>query len=148
MTVSMDDVKKLREETSAGVMDAKRALEESGGDMKKAREWIKKKGLSRAESKADRETGVRRVFAYIHHNGSVGSLVELLCETDFVANTDDFTNLGKEVAMQVASMNPKSANELMTQDYLREPSKTIGELVKEVSGKTGENIRIGEIARV
>lgn len=148
MAITMDEIKKLREETGAGVMDVKRALEESKGDVKKAKDWLKKKGLDRAEKKADRETGVGRVISYVHHNGSVGSLVKIMCETDFVAKTDDIEKLGKEVAMQVASMNPANVEELLKQDYLRDSSKTIDELVKEVSGKTGENVQIGEIARL
>jgi len=127
-------------------MDAKRALTECKGDLAKAREWLKKKGLERADKKADRETGVSAVFSYVHFNGRVGTLVKLACETDFVAKTDDFVNLGKELAMQVASMGATTAEELMAQDYLRDPKRTIEQLVKEVSGKTGENVRVVAIA--
>lgn len=140
----MDEIKKLRTATGAGVMDAKRALEKSGGDMKRAIAWITKKGLARAQKKAGRETAAGRVFAYVHHNGVLGSLVSLCCETDFVAKTDDFRRLGKEISMQVASMNPENTDELLKQDYLREPSKTIEQLIKEVVGRVGENIRVGE----
>lgn len=148
MSASMEAIKKLRDETGAGIMDVKKALIESNGDMDKAKAYLKKKGLERAEKKADRETGITQVFAYVHFNGSVGAMVKLACETDFVAKTDDFAKLGKEVAMQVASMNPESVEELLKQDYLRDTSKTIEELSKEVSGKTGENVRVLEIVRL
>lgn len=148
MSVSMDQIKTLRLETGAGVLDAKRALEESDGDVEKAREWIKKRGMAKAAKKADRDTGVGSVFSYVHHNGKVGSLVKLACETDFVAKTDEFIKLGNEIAMQVASMNPETVDELIKQDYLRDSSKTIEQLMKEVSGSTGENIRLEQIARL
>jgi len=148
MKISAADVKKLREATGAGIMDAKRALEEAKGEMKKAQEIIKAKGVARAEKKEARETGVEYIFSYVHFNGRTGSLVKLACETDFVAKTEDFQKLGKEVAMQVASMSPKSVSELMKQDYLRSPGQTIKGLVQEVSGKTGENVRIIEIAKL
>lgn len=142
MKIAMSEIKKLREETGAGVMDARRALEESGGDVKKAKDWIAKKGMARAEKKADRETGVTRVFAYVHHNGRVGSLVSVACETDFVAKTDEFGKLGREIAMQVASTRPESVSELLEQDYIRDTSKKVEQLVKETSGTIGENIRV------
>lgn len=148
MDIKASDVKKLREETGAGIMDAKRALQESNGDFEKAKVIIAKKGIERADKKADRETGVNRVFAYVHFNGKTGSLVKLACETDFVAKTDDFEHLGKEIAMQIASMSPKDVDELLKQDYLRDTKKTIEGLVKEVSGKTGENVRIIDIAKL
>lgn len=146
--VTTEDIKKLRGETGAGIMDVRKALTESDGDFEKAREWIRQKGLSRAESKADRETGAGYVFSYVHFNGKVGTLVKLACETDFVAKTDDFQNLGKEIAMQVASAGAENVEELLKQDYLRDTKKTIEDLVKEVSGKTGENINVLDIAKL
>jgi elongation factor Ts len=148
MTVTAADVKKLREETGAGIMDAKKALVESNGDFAKAKEIITAKGMERADKKSDRETGVSRVFAYVHFNGKTGAMVKLACETDFVAKTEDFEHLGREIAMQVASMMPESVDDLMKQDYLRDPKQTIEQLAKAVSGKTGENVRILEIARL
>ena len=123
-------------------MDVRKALTESDGDTKKAKEWLEKKGLKRAAEKAERDTSAGYVFSYVHFNGKVGSLIKMACETDFVAKTEDFQNLGKEVAMQVASMKPATVEELLKQDYLRDPSKTIEALVKVISGKTGENIRV------
>ncbi|KKU89124.1 MAG: Elongation factor Ts [Microgenomates group bacterium GW2011_GWF2_47_9] len=148
MTITAQDVKLLRDETGAGIMDAKRALESADGNIEKAKAIIRAKGMERAEKKADRETGATYVFSYVHFNGKTGSLVKMACETDFVAKTDDFQTLGREVAMQVASMNPESVEALLTQDYLRDSSKTIEELVKEVSGKTGENVRVLTISRL
>lgn len=142
MTITMDQIKELREETGAGIMDVRKALTESNGDSKKAKEWLEKKGMKRAEDKAERETEAGYVFAYVHFNGKVGSLVKLACETDFVAKTEDFQRLGKEIAMQVASMKPESVEDLLKQDYLRDSSKTIEAMIKLISGKTGENIRV------
>lgn len=146
MTITMDQIKALREETGAGIMDVRKALTESNGDVKKAKAWIEKKGLKRAEEKADRTTEAGYVFSYVHFNGKVGSLVKLACETDFVAKTEDFQTLGREIAMQVASMKPESVEELLKQDYLKDASKTIEGLIKGLSGKTGENIKVVAIA--
>lgn len=146
MTITVDQIKTLREETGAGIMDVRRALTESDGDVQKAKAWITQKGLTRAAEKSDRETEAGYVFSYVHFNGRVGALVKLACETDFVAKTDDFQNLGKEVAMQVASMKPETVEELLKEDYLRDSSKTIEVLIKGVSGKTGENVRVVAIS--
>jgi elongation factor Ts len=148
MKITMNEIKVLREKTGAGVMDAKRALEESGGDTKKAEAWIVKKGMKRAESKAERETANGLVYAYMHHNGKSGALVKLLCETDFVAKTDDFSGLAKELAMQVVSMQPKDVKDLMAQVYVRDGNITVEDLIKQVSGKLGENIKLESFERV
>ncbi len=144
--ITTDQIKALREETGAGIMDVRKALTECEGDVERARAWIEKKGLKRAAEKSDRETGVGFVFSYVHFNGKVGSLVKLACETDFVAKTDDFQALGRELAMQVASMKPATVEELLSQDYLKDSSKTVEALIKGVTGKTGENIRVLSIA--
>ena len=146
MAITVDQIKELRDETGAGIMDVRKALTECDGDIKKAKAWIEKKGMKRAEDKAERVTEAGYVFAYVHFNGKVGALVKLACETDFVAKTEDFQNLGKEIAMQVASMKPESIEELLKQDYLRDSSKTIEAMIKVISGKTGENIRVVTIA--
>ncbi len=146
MTITVDQIKELREETGAGIMDVRKALTECEGDVKAAKAWLEKKGMKRAEDKAERVTEAGYVFAYVHFNGKVGSLVKLACETDFVAKTEDFQNLGKEIAMQVASMKPETVDELLKQDYLRDTSKTIEAMIKVMSGKTGENIRVVSIA--
>jgi elongation factor Ts len=105
MTTTMikpEDVKRLREQTGAGVMDCKRALEDSGGDLEKATHWLREKGLSAAAKKADREVREGVIGSYIHHGARLGSMVELNCETDFVARTDEFKNLARDVAIAVA----------------------------------------------
>ena len=147
MTIDVEAIKKLRELTGAGIADCREALEEAKGDLKKAQEWLKKKGVEKAEKKADRETGQGRVFSYVH-GGKIGVLVTLLCETDFVAKTDEFNNLGKELCLQVASMKPKNVAELLKQEYIRVPAVTIEAMIKSVIGKLGENIKVGEYGRI
>lgn len=144
--ITVDQIKELREETGAGIMDVRKALTESNGDVKAAKAWIEKKGLKRAEEKSERTTEAGYVFSYVHFNGKVGAIIKMACETDFVAQTAEFQNLGKEIAMQVASMRPETVDELMKQDYLRDSSKTIEGMVKLLSGKTGENIKVLAIA--
>lgn len=146
--ISMDLIKQLREKTNAGVMDAKRALEESKGDMKKAEDWIREKGIQRAEKKADREAKQGVIASYVHQGAQVVALVELNCETDFVARTDKFVALGKEIAMQVASMKPTTVDELMAQAYIRDAKLTIKDLVKSTAGIVGENIVIARFTRM
>lgn len=147
MKISAQQIKELREKTQAGFADCKVALEESKGDMKKAEEILRKKGFEKAAKKSDRETGEGLVESYVHQTGKVGVLVSLLCETDFVARTDEFKALGHEIAMQVAAMNPKNSEELLKQEYIRDSSKTISELIQEAIAKLGENIRLKEFLR-
>jgi elongation factor Ts len=155
-------IKELREATQCGVMDAKRALEASNGDMSKARDIIREQGLAAAAKRSERETKQGVVESYIHGAGRIGVLVELNCETDFVANTPAFRELAREVAMQVAAMNPavvaaedRTAEHegsdaevvLMAQPFIRDSSRTIADLVKEVIAKTGENVRVSRFVR-
>lgn len=146
MKITADQIKKLRELTQAGFADCKNALEEAGGDMKKAEEILRKKGFEKAAKKSDRETKSGLVESYVH-GGRIGVLVSLLCETDFVARTDEFKTLAHEIALQVSSMNPKDVSVLLKQEYIRDSSKTIEELIKETIAKLGENIQIGEFKR-
>lgn len=143
----MDKIKSLREKTGAGVMDAKKALEEAKGDLAKAEEIIAQRGLTKAASKSEREVKSGRVYSYVHNTGRVGAMVEIACETDFVANTEDFQTLCKEVAMQVASMDPEDVEILMKQSYIRDSSKTIEDLVKALIAKTGENTKVVRFVR-
>jgi len=143
----VEQIKELREKTGAGVMDAKKALEEAAGNMDKAIELIKVKGLARAEAKSEREVKSGKIYCYTHLGGTAAAMVEVACETDFVAKTEEFDALCKEIAMQVVSMNPQNVDELLAQEYIRDASKTIDELVKELVGKTGENIQITRFAR-
>lgn len=147
MTYSLDELKKLREETGARVMDAKKALEEAKGDYAKAKKLVEKKGLARAEKTADRETKAGYVASYVHNTGQVASLVELVCETDFVAQNEEFRKLGTEIAMQVASMNPKDVKELLSQEYIRDGSLTIEKMIKALSGKIGEKMVVSRFVR-
>ncbi|MEZ4502699.1 MAG: translation elongation factor Ts [Dehalococcoidia bacterium] len=162
MVVSTDDVKRLREETGAGVMDSKRALEQAGGDFGKAKEILREAGIASAAKRADRATGQGVVESYIHGEGRIGALVEINCETDFVARTDTFRELARNVAMQVAAMNPlgltedevpadapgqRSEHALLEQPFIRDASRTIGDLVQDAIAQTGENVRIARFAR-
>jgi elongation factor Ts len=123
-------------------------LEESNGDVKKAKAWLAKKGLSKAAKKADRETSAGAVTAYIHAGGEIGALIKIGCETDFVAQNEEFGKLAKEIGMQIVSMNPKDVKDLMSQNYIRDPKKTIEDLVKEAIVKLGENIKIVEFVKM
>jgi elongation factor Ts len=147
MSYSQDDVKKLREETGAGIMDCKKALEEAQGSYDKAKEIVRQKGMVRAEKKADRETKEGYIASYVHANNKTAALVEILCETDFVARNSDFQAMAKDVAMQVAAMKPASVEELLTQEFIRDGSMTIDELVKSVSGKIGERFVVNRFTR-
>jgi elongation factor Ts len=161
VVASMDNIKQLREETGAGIMDCKRALEDSGGDVEKAKGLLRERGIARAEGRAGRLASQGLVHSYVH-SGRVGALVEVNCETDFVARTDDFQALVHEIAMQVASMNPEVISRddleagdardpkdvaLLDQAYIRDNHKTIRDLVQETIAKTGENIRVNRFVR-
>jgi elongation factor Ts len=149
-------IKELRGKTGAGIMECKRAIEDAVGDMAKAEELIKKRGLAIAEKKAGREAGQGLIDAYIHA-GRIGAMIELNCETDFVARTEDFRTLAREIAMQVAATNPSriDAQEpsedgdvpLLDQPYIREPSKTVQDLLNETIARVRENIVIRRFAR-
>jgi len=145
--MSLDLIKKLREETGAGIADCKEALKESGNDLEKAKIYLKQKGFEKGSSKGDREVKAGIVDVY-SHNGKVGVLVELLCETDFVARTDDFKTLAHELSLQIASMNPSSVEKLYKQEYIRDNALTIDQLIKQTSGKLGENIQVGRFERI
>lgn len=145
--ISAELVKKIREETGAGVMDVRRALQEASGDEKAAKDLLKAKGEAAVAKRSERETAQGVIETYVHSGGKVGAMVFLACETDFVAKTDEFKNLARELAMQVAAMNPTNVDELIEQDYIREPGKNVKQLVNEVIAKTGENIVVKKIAR-
>jgi elongation factor Ts len=144
--VTIDEIKKLRETTGGGVMDCRKALEEAKGDQKKAAELLNKWGVEKSAKKADRETKAGVVESYVHGT-KVGVLVEVLCETDFVARTDDFKKLAHEIALQVASMNPKDVKDLMSEPNIRDPKITMEDMVKQAIGKLGENIKVTRFCR-
>lgn len=138
-------IKKIREETGAGVMRVKQVLEEFKGDEAKAVEVLKKEGLEKVEKRSERETSQGKVSSYSHHSNKIVSVVELFCETDFVAKNELFDELGKNIALQVASMGEE---DIENQDYIKDGSKKIIDLVKEVIAKTGENIRLGRVFKI
>ena len=192
MTITAKDVAELRKRTGAGMMDCKKALEENGGDMAKAAEWLRAKGILKAEKRADRTAREGRVEIYHHHNGKLAVMVEVACETDFVARTDDFKTLCRDVAMHIASAAPLavaaedvpadvvererriyleqvaaegkpeavrakivdgklkkffSEVALLEQPFVKDDKQTVGDMVKAMSGKTGENIQVRRFAR-
>lgn len=147
MNISLNLLKKLREETQAGVSDCRKALEDAGGDFDKAKKLLLERGLEKAAKKEGKETSQGIVEAYVHQ-GKVGVLVEIRCETDFVARTDEFKNLAHEIALQTAAMDPKNIKELLDEPYIRDPKLTIMELVKQTIAKVGENITVARFTRI
>ena len=139
-------IKKLRAQTGLGMHDIKKALDESNDNEANALVLLKEWGLSTVPQKSDRATSQGLVESYVH-GGRLGAIVEVNCETDFVARNDEFKAFVKDIAMQVASMNPQDVEELLKQDYFRDPSKTIEELLTEVISKIGENVRISRFQR-
>jgi len=127
-------------------MDAKRALEEANGDLDRAIQIIQEKGLVKAEKKADRATGAGLIFSYIH-NERIGVLLDIRCETDFVARTEDFRGLAHDVAMQIAAMEPESVEALYAEPFIKDQGITIENLVKGVIAKLGENIKVEKFCR-
>lgn len=140
-------VKQLREQTGARVLDCKKALDEAQGDLAKAERLVAEKGLARAEKNQDRATQAGAIVSYVHTNGKVGAMVELQCETDFVAQNEEFQTLGKDIAMQVVAMGPQDISELLAQEYIRNPSVKIETLVKTLSGKIGERMVLKRFVR-
>ena len=192
MSFTAKDVQELRRRTGAGMMECKRALEETNGNMEQAVENLRKKGIAKADKRQGKQTSEGQITSYIHHNGKVGVLVEVNCETDFVARTDDFKTLAREIALHIASAAPLSVDKdgvpsdaverekrifeeqaresgkpeniiakmvegkvesyykevvLMSQPWIREPKKTISDLVKEASARVGENIVVRRFVR-
>jgi elongation factor Ts len=191
-TISAKDVSELRARTGAGMMDCKKALQETGGDMEKAVDLLRQKGIAKAEKRSDRAASEGVLGSYVHFNGKVGVLVEVNCETDFVARTDDFQALAKDLALHIASAKPLAVtvdempsdvvereraifeaqvaesgkpeqvrpkivegklrkfyeeHVLMQQAFVKDDAKSIEDLVKEVSGKVGENIVVRRFVR-
>ncbi len=141
-----EDVIKLRELTNAGVMECKRALEESGGDFKKAEELIRASNVVRAEKKKERKTGAGLLYSYIH-NKRVGVLLEMRCETDFVAQAEPFKNLTHEIALHIAAMAPETVEELLSQPFVKDESISVSDLINQMIGKVGENSKVERFCR-
>ena len=192
MSISAADVQALRKATGAGMMDCKRALSESGGDKEKAIEFLRKHGAAKVAKRSEREASEGLIHSYIHMGGKIGVMVELNCETDFVARTDDFVNLANDIALHVAASNPEYMNRdevpagqlekekeiyreqalatgkpekviekivegriekyyqeicLVDQPFVKDPDKTVGDLVREAAAKLGENLRLARFVR-
>ena len=145
--VKIDDLKKIRNMTGASVDAIRKALEEADGEIERALELLKDRGAIVAAKKAGRQTGEGIVSYYIHADGKVGVLVKLLCETDFVARTEQFKELGHELAMHIAAMDPINIEDFLSQAYIRDQDMTIDALIKGYVAKLGENIKIGEFCR-
>ena len=148
MSIDVDKIKKLKEETGAGVLEVKKALEEFDGDVERAKKELLSKASEKASKKADRDAGDGLVYSYIHNGGKVGSMILVACETDFVAKTDDFKKLCREIAMQVCTEDYSDVKKLLESEYIRDPSKTILDLVNEATAKLGEKIEIRDFYKL
>ncbi len=163
MAVTVDQVRTLREQTGAGVMECKLALEDSGGDLEKAAEALRLKGFAQAAKRADRDTSEGLIEAYIHTGGRIGALVELGCETDFVARTPEFKDLAHNIAMQVAAMGPAYVSQdemedgdsrppaqvsLLQQPFIKDNSRLVTEVIQELAAKVGENVKVIRFSRL
>ncbi len=147
MSISAKDIQKLRMETGFGIMECKKALNDAKGDFSNAKKALSKEGSMKAEKRKDRTTDQGVVEAYIH-DSRVGAIVILGCETDFVAKNEQFRNLAHDLAMQIASMNPKNKKELLAQTFIKDQDMTVAELIEENIGKIGENIRVVDFKRL
>jgi len=162
MKISVQAVKELRNRTNAGILDCNKVLLEVDGDMEKAIELLRRRGVAIAEKKKDLVTTEGVIEAYIHHTKGIGALVELNCETDFVARTAEFRELARDLAMQVAATSPQfvtieemppkaeidpQAVCLLSQPFIKEPVKTVKEIIAETIAKVGENIKVRRFAR-
>ena len=162
MEVTIEAVKTLREQTGAGIMDCKRALQDAEGDISKAQGLLRKKGAVAVAKKAARETQEGLVECYVHTGNRIASMVEVNCETDFVARTPEFSELAHDLAMQIAAMSPtyvdhdsmppelnRNAQDLclFEQSFIKDPTKIVKDVVQEVAAKVGENIRVRRFSR-
>jgi len=143
----MENIKALREETGVSIMKCKEALEEASGDMDKARGILRDISSKAAAKKADRTLGAGVVQSYIHPNNTIGVLINLSCETDYVARNEDFIALANTIAMHIAAMMPESLEDLNTQPYVKNPEITISKLIEEAILKIGERIEVAEFTR-
>lgn len=143
----IDKIKRLRDETGASIGEIRAALHESNGDMAAAKIRLAEKLGAIADKKSGREVRSGAVDAYLHSNGRIGAMVELLCETDFVARNPEFKRLAHDIAMHIAAMAPEHPEALEGQDSIHQPGKSVGDLIREAIGKFGENIKIGNFTR-
>lgn len=143
---NIDKIKQLREETGVSITECKKSLEESSGDIDKAKDILRKKGMELANKKSQRTVKAGIIDSYIHSDKRVGVLLKIGCETDFVAKSEDFNNLAHEICLQIAAMNSEK-DSLMEQPWIKDPNKTVKDLVNEYIAKLGENIIISEFNR-
>jgi len=146
--MSLDLIKQLREKTGASIADCNKCLKEAGGDLEKAIELIKKCGAVIALKKGKRQAGEGIIGAYVHSNNKIACLVKIKCETDFVARNKEFQELAKNIAMQITAMDPSNKEELMNQQFIKDESITIDDLIKDKIQKLGENIEVTEFVRM
>ena len=162
MDIAIEQIKALRELAGAGIMECKKALEEAEGDVSKAEQILRDRGIVKVESKAGRETREGVVDAYIHSGSRIGAMVEVNCETDFVSRTPEFKELAHHLTMQVAAMAPEYVDRsevpeddprnpeetcLLQQPFIKDPTKVVHDLVTDLAARMGENIRVRKIAR-
>ena len=146
MEITSEQVKALRDKTGVSVMECKKALTEANGDMDKALEVLSTRAAASVGKKADRELGAGSVAAYTHNTGTVGSLVLLASETDFVSKNEEFVALSRDIAMHAAAMRPASIEELMTQTFIKDPSKTVADLISGATQKFGERVEVTQLS--
>ncbi len=144
---SLDAIKSLREKTGAPIGDVKSALEACQGDEAKAIDYLKRKGFEAAQKRQGRAAKLGRVDAYIHHDGRVGALIEINCETDFVARLPEFQQLCRDLGMQITAQQPETLQELLAQPFIKDQAQTIGQYVSALIAKTGENIIVRRFMR-
>jgi len=145
--IYLEKLKKLRNETGISFSLCKKALEEAKGDLNQAKKLLQQWGGEKLKDKKDKKNQEGAIFSYVHHNGKIAALVEIFCETDFVAGNLEFKDLGKNIAMQIASLNPQSLDELLNQEYIKDSGKKINDLINEAALKFGEKIKIGRFTR-
>ena len=162
MRSSTETIKEIREKTGAGVIDCKKALDEAEGNMEKACEILIQRGVALAQKKSDRAAEQGIIETYVHSGGKIGVMVEVNCETDFVARTNEFKELAHNIALQIAAMSPKFVSPeettsdtqsdpqtdcLLLQPFIKDPTKTIQDIITETIAKIGENIRVRRFTR-
>ncbi len=162
MKISLELVKELREQSGAGIMQCRNALVEARGNRGRALEFLKEQGLLKAKEKAERTTAEGLIEAYVHTGGRVGAMVEVNCETDFVARTSEFKKLAHQLAMQIAAMDPQFVSEeevpegadiepqsacLLLQPYIKDPERSVQDIITETIARVGENIKVSRFAR-
>ena len=147
MAIDITEVKKLKELTGVGLTDAKKALEEAGGDFDKALAAMRAKGLTKVAKRTEREARAGLIGSY-NHDGRIGVVVEVNCETDFVARNEIFVGLVKDLAMHIAASEPADVDELLEQPYVKNPDQTVGDYVKENAAKLGENVVVRRFSRL